>query len=1077
MAAGETIVRRMIAEMDARDVGMSLKVTEANKRIAELEKRFTTLNERASDAGKTGAQSANVMGDRFRAASMQMASAAENAARAGKLTGESAKQLIAQGTSIAFMFGKAGPIAGAIGILGLAIHELWSNARKEMEESRKQFEKEIDAMVNAGDSAGLMQRYKEIELGTPAKDFEDGTKFRQARLTEVQRQLQIARAKGEGTIDPESGMRMQSPEVFRLVNEEQALVRSLAKDYASLSRLRDEIMNPTTIRAGTGIAPVVSTAKPNATPEELAKQAKQAEEERLKLIEVSRKVGEGAVETLDKILEKQRELDDEARALAAQMTTTLVDDMTVSLAALERALRKAGRSEAFIQDVVRWKSTLIGAQETVEEVTAGLAHLAASGLKPLEEMRGLSKFEDQIKTQIAALGTAKETEAARAVLAKQLEAIEKRRTELADENAQHLERQRRSTSDVASTIAAATDAAYGLAQALGLGNSEAGRMLTAVGSIARGIAKIGEKGWGALSTAEKLGVVGAIGGGVIALGSQIFGDNPEEKARRETLERNTRAILELTGKIGLLGLELSGADATAARTVLARGRAEGWDTLTNEDWNALSRAAEGLGIEFDKTVGAVNRLERALEHAITRLGEFDDTFAGWSQWFDAMQRANPSGSPSVGLDFLKSQGERFSPAVAGILDVDGDWSDPAVREEIRKRALAYLERARPGGDDNITAEELGGLQGDEFMQVLMQIFEQLDLIASSVATRLRTALEDIDTESEILDLDPEQRFAKRAEAYKSMGGALGDLFEGLDVTDPADVAQLDERVRALFEQLRTSPGSVDLAGLSIEELIRVLLDLDGAADQVAASVQTAAGKFAEAAGLLDTEFQIMGTGSAEQATAIAGAAGASFSSIAEALAGIDLTTADGRQRAIEALQALYQANKGDKELASAILSVLNAIRAVPGDAAAAGAAGRAAASGETSAVASGARNLSEATGNRMADYLSTIAIQTLAIRQAVESLLARAMAAVITPPAIGFGGIPAIAGSGNTIVQVRVQLVVNVMLSPGMDLSPEGAQRVGQYIGRGASQVVSEQIASGVQQVRLDNGDTSRPGY
>jgi hypothetical protein len=74
-------------------------------------------------------------------------------------------------TGAAFRLGESlGPAGGLIAItllLGHAFYEVFSGARKQMEETRKKFEEEIGKMANAGQSTQLQQNLRDKLYGTP----------------------------------------------------------------------------------------------------------------------------------------------------------------------------------------------------------------------------------------------------------------------------------------------------------------------------------------------------------------------------------------------------------------------------------------------------------------------------------------------------------------------------------------------------------------------------------------------------------------------------------------------------------------------------------------------------------------------------------------------------------------------------------------------------------------------------------------------------------------------------------------------------------------------------------------------
>lgn len=94
-----------------------------------------------------------------------LASGLETMARSGQASGEALKHVVAQGADMAFLFGGAGPIIGAIGILGVAIYNLFDRARKEMVATRTKFVQELEQMGRAGDLGAATQKQGQLFSG------------------------------------------------------------------------------------------------------------------------------------------------------------------------------------------------------------------------------------------------------------------------------------------------------------------------------------------------------------------------------------------------------------------------------------------------------------------------------------------------------------------------------------------------------------------------------------------------------------------------------------------------------------------------------------------------------------------------------------------------------------------------------------------------------------------------------------------------------------------------------------------------------------------------------------------------
>lgn len=111
--------------------------------------------------GKEGEASAGKVGTSMRA----IAGGVEAIARQGKVGGEALKGILAQGADMAFQFGAAGPVVGAIAIVGLAIYEHITGRMKEAAEQATKTRQEIANLASAGDMGGLKAKAREVLYG------------------------------------------------------------------------------------------------------------------------------------------------------------------------------------------------------------------------------------------------------------------------------------------------------------------------------------------------------------------------------------------------------------------------------------------------------------------------------------------------------------------------------------------------------------------------------------------------------------------------------------------------------------------------------------------------------------------------------------------------------------------------------------------------------------------------------------------------------------------------------------------------------------------------------------------------
>lgn len=270
--------------------------------------------------------------------------------------------------------------------------------------------------------------------------------------------------------------------------------------------------------------------------------------------------------------------------------------------------------------------------------------------------------------------------------------------------------------------------------------------------------------------------------------------------------------------------------------------------------------------------------------------------------------------------------------------------------------------------------------------------------------------------------DPTQLFSGKAKAYAGAGGALGALLGGFDLDhlNPDSIGKLDAGFQDLFKQLEDSPGTVDLAGLSIDDLKKALLDLDQSAQSVAASVVSAAQKMAAAESSLSTDYSIYGTSAADQAVGYAGGFGLDLS-------GFDLSSQAGVDGARQAIRDFYTAHKTDipgiGQFAQSALGALGNIQ-LTGPASALGIpaiGGPSVTAGATSAVASGFQSLTTIQGDRMADIL----LRSLNVQMDTRDLIGGRAPVNLAGAAKAIFGGPSGSGAPGSIGPIIIQVTTD----------------------------------------------------
>lgn len=259
------------------------------------------------------------------------------------------------------------------------------------------------------------------------------------------------------------------------------------------------------------------------------------------------------------------------------------------------------------------------------------------------------------------------------------------------------------------------------------------------------------------------GVAGSVAravGATVEVIKGIFGESPEERARKELLKNNTAALKSLTKVTGdLAKLNSTGSEITKARDFLTsifgpggqytKGAYTAAKLRTGMTDADFERLAGELGIQLrNKETGAIE--SKALYQLLQALNALDSGFANTF----AGQRERISQEMAVGIlrpedqfDALKqvlgsASGSRALAAALG----SGDITTAEGRAALTQSLQNVFKQFSAGG---ITAADLGGLTGSEFLSTIEELLglikEREDASASSTA---KAQTESTDTASE-----------------------------------------------------------------------------------------------------------------------------------------------------------------------------------------------------------------------------------------------------------------------------------------------------------------------------------------
>ena len=208
------------------------------------------------------------------------------------------------------------------------------------------------------------------------------------------------------------------------------------------------------------------------------------------------------------------------------------------------------------------------------------------------------------------------------------------------------------------------------------------------------------------------------------------------------MARNTDALQALTAKAGQLGLGVSGTAAQGAGADLDRflgvpgarrtgaGGSGAREAARRAGLNLteLDAIAQQLGITLGDSYAGFINLQQALRLTITKLGEFDTALGSQQAQAEAeiaiFGVTDPLEQLRIRQRATAGRSSALDSVTAGL-----DLSTSEGREQARKNAQAFFEVIKAGGD-KLTADQLGGLTGDEFLQAILDLIKGIDAIGA-----------------------------------------------------------------------------------------------------------------------------------------------------------------------------------------------------------------------------------------------------------------------------------------------------------------------------------------------------------
>jgi hypothetical protein len=632
-----------------------------------------TFAKKSEQSGRTSSTAATATASKQANAARAIAMTTETIARQGQVSGETAKQLVAQGSNMAFMFGPTGAIVGAIGIATLAIVTMFNRTKREMEEAARKAEESMARLINAGDSEGLKARARELFSGTAADLDEDGNRAPFSRGI-AGRRARITRLEEEVAANPAfSGGRLR--EIARLKAE----LAPLEQEYKAVT---DALLNFTRpLETRTNPAIKVTAQSTEAAAKELEK--------------LEREFERAAAESARAIAAFDKEVTDFGAAFDQTVLRELgsnVDRVAATFDRLiEQGTRVAGASDPRVIQLKEMKAAAIEAARAAEElerVQARKGKVAALDRKAETVLKEGSRSAAEIAREIQqAVDGALQLAAAFGAIDASATNLLRSIAQVAG-NLPALQKALSSGSGVG-IISAALPIAGALASVIGRDPAEEARReelrrnTEAIRELTKkaGLLGLGVSGADAASAQALLqGFLGRVGLGQIIAGGRTYSANDQATIAAE--------------RLGIL--------------------------------DELQEVAQRYGITLNRNITSFEQLADALADTITKLGEFGTDLDSAMQQANAEARIFGITDPVARLKLTQGAYAGRSP-VFDELTAGLDLSAAEGRERARQNAQELFNVLKAGGE-TLTPEQLGGLSGQELLDAILQLVDGLDAI-------------------------------------------------------------------------------------------------------------------------------------------------------------------------------------------------------------------------------------------------------------------------------------------------------------------------------------------------------------
>jgi hypothetical protein len=330
--------------------------------------------------------------------------------------------------------------------------------------------------------------------------------------------------------------------------------------------------------------------------------------------------------------------------------------------------------------------------------------------------------------------------------------------------------------------------ALDVAQAFGGISRESAAALSSVINIGQAVAQMAAGN-------PIAGITGILGGVANIVSVMMNGD----AARRKLIEQNNTELSRLRNELGNLSLNVSGDTfgkiQSALSEVMPQLKGGRGARNTTDVVNALSKRGIGMGdlkkladqlgirIYSDSGALSVDGLRQLLEAmGLVELGQFGEDYNSQLESVTTGFDVNKTGGRQQ-IEELGNLGGKFSPALQGVID-------PNDLEGSRKRLAALFKKIQSGG---ITAADLGGMTGTEFLNFVTMMIGRIDSVLGSGG-------------------------AAPAGSGGSSAGGAGDVVSG-DTPGAGGVSMPVETVQAVIKAMNADVSNILTSHTALHERI------------------------------------------------------------------------------------------------------------------------------------------------------------------------------------------------------------------------------------------------------------------